>query len=142
MFWLAYRQGGTRCVFIIRAGSLILARMRAALVADVRRAFRERVRAAAGRGAQDPGADGGPAAIGEGSGTAGRTVPTTLPGILALVKYVSAARDDTGELPLDIDMIYGEHDSGHAGDRLLKTLATALERMVRSGSVLIRSVLS
>ena len=34
MFWLAYKQGSVRCVFIVRASFLIMARLKAALVLD------------------------------------------------------------------------------------------------------------
>ena len=34
MFWLAYRQGDTRSVFIVEASALIIARMKATIAVD------------------------------------------------------------------------------------------------------------
>ena len=63
-----------------------------------------------------------------------RTCPTTLAGAAALLKYIveHEERVDEGAITDTFMNVREGYDDELAGQRLLKTLATALERMVRS----------
>jgi hypothetical protein len=64
------------------------------------------------------------------------TVPTTLAGLLALVRYVVECETADHGMVIEIcaDDAGRSMDGPICGDRLLVTIATALERLVRSSS--------